>query len=391
MLRNLSTKRFRSRTDRPTLFFCPDDTDSVASILPIWRQVRLKIWLSHVPILTSTDDLVWSVIGSDFCSFKVKTTTQTFCREKHNVTGFCSRQSCPLANSRYATILANPEDGTLYLYMKEVERAHLPSKWWSRIKLSSNYTKALAQVDQHLQYWSKFMVHKNKQRLTRLTQIGIRTKKLAKEEERLGERLVPRLAPKVRRREAGRERKAESAAKVERAIERVLLDRLRSGAYGDRPLNVEPGIWQKVLSGLEREGLASQDHDADDGILEDDEEETEMERVGETGDVEYVSDVDSELDDLADFEEWLSGSDEEEEGSSEDSEDESGDSEEDEEDAEQKGNEVRKLALQTLKRKRSEKPAAPKKRKPASGGSKGPKVEIEYEMEREPRAQETIR
>lgn len=81
----------------------------------------------------------------------------------------------------------------------------------------------------------KFLLHKNKQRLTRLTQVNLRIKKLAKEEERLGERLVPRLAPKVRRREEGRERKALAAAKVERAIERVLIDRLRSGAYGDRP------------------------------------------------------------------------------------------------------------------------------------------------------------
>lgn len=242
------------------------------------------------------------------------------------------------------------------------------------------------------------MLHKNKQRLTRLTQIGIRTKKLAKEEERLGERLVPRLAPKVRRREAGRERKAEAAAKVERAIERVLLDRLRSGAYGDRPLNVEPGVWNKVLRGLEREGLATQDEDADDGILEEDEEaEHELEREGNTGEVEYVSDVDSEFDDLADFEEWLgddSGNEESDDASADDSDaqssaedanDTDGDG-----DAKEDGAEVRKLALQTLKRKRSEKPSGPKaKRKPASG-PKGPRVEIEYEMERAPPARETI-
>lgn len=78
-------------------------------------------------------------------------------------------------------------------------------------------------------------MHKNKQRLTRLTQVNLRIRRLAKEDERLGERLVPRLAPKVRRREEGRERKALAAAKVERAIERVLIERLRSGAYGDRP------------------------------------------------------------------------------------------------------------------------------------------------------------
>jgi protein MAK16 len=178
----------------------------------------------------ASDDLVWSVIGTDFCSFKLKTTKdQTFCRNEHNVSGFCSKQSCPLANSRYATIRSDPATGNLYLYIKAIERAHLPSKWWEKIKLPRNYAKALELVDSHLQYFPKFLLHKNKQRLTRLTQVNLRIKKLAKEEERLGEKLVPRLAPKVRRREEGRERKALAAAKVERSIERVLIDRLRSG------------------------------------------------------------------------------------------------------------------------------------------------------------------
>ena len=226
----------------------------------------------------ASDEIVWQIINQQFCSFKLKcvppslvafivvpianlTPTnrtpkqQNFCRNEYNVTGFCNRQSCPLANSRYATVRSNPETGTIYLYMKTIERQHMPSKLWEKIKLSQNYGKALEQIDSRLIYWPKFLIHKCKQRLTRLTQVAIRSRRLAREEERLGEKVVPKLAPKVRRREATRERKAEAAAKVERAIERELIERLRSGAYGERPLNVEVGVWKKVLKGLERGGV----------------------------------------------------------------------------------------------------------------------------------------
>lgn len=239
-----------------------------------------------------------------------------FCRNEYNVTGFCNRQSCPLANSRYATIRQHPTKQTLYLYIKTIERAHLPSKMWQRIKLSNNYTKALEQVDERLIYWPKFLIHKCKQRLTRLTQVQIRMRRIAAEEERIGEKLVPKMAPKIKRREETRERKAEAAAKLERTIERELVERLRQGAYGDQPLNVSEDIWKKVLNAMEREGDGKRDKDMDKGLTEDneeaewdsDEEEDDLEK-----EIEYVSDLDESEEELGDLEDWLESEDEDEE------------------------------------------------------------------------------
>ncbi|KAM0744566.1 hypothetical protein ACQRIT_001055 [Beauveria bassiana] len=293
----------------------------------------------------ASDEIVWQIINQQFCAFKLKTPKeQNFCRNEYNVTGLCNRQSCPLANSRYATVRQHPTKQTLYLYMKTVERAHLPSKMWERIKLSNNYSKALEQIDERLIYWPKFLTHKCKQRLTRLTQVQIRMRRIAAEEERLGEKLVPKLAPKIRHRERARERKAEAAAKLERTIERELLERLRQGAYGEQPLNVSEDIWKKVLNAMEREGNGVRDEDMDEGI-DSDEEELDSELEDGEKAVEYVSDLGESEEELNDLQDWLESDEEDEE--EEDDEDES-----DEDETEKKSNKRKRGRVIKMKNKR---------------------------------------
>lgn len=246
-----------------------------------------------------SDEIIWQVINQHFCAFKIKTEKQNFCRNEYNVSGLCNRQSCPLANGRYATVKS--VDGKLYLYMKTAERSHMPSRWWERIRLSKNYTRALAQIDDHLQYWQKFLIHKCKQRFTRLTQIAITERRMALNED---ERHYTSVKPKVKRREQSREKKALAAAKIEKAIEKELLERLKSGAYGDKPLNVDENIWKKILGNVDTQ---------DDTDKEEEEEEEDADLASEdeedVGNVEYVEDEEEDdMVDMEDLERWLGNS-----------------------------------------------------------------------------------
>ncbi|GAB2229075.1 hypothetical protein Droror1_Dr00023210 [Drosera rotundifolia] len=202
------------------------------------------------------DEVIWQIIRHHHCSYMAKIETGIFCRNKYNLTGVCNRSSCPLANSRYATIVDH--DGVFYLYVKTIERAHMPNKLWERIKLPRNYVKALELIDKELMYWPKFLVHKAKQRLTKMTQMRIRMRRLALKTREKTE-TMPR---KETKREARREQKAEKAALIEKNIEKELVERLKAGVYSDI-VNVPLKNYLNVLDVESTEQLEVEEEDED--------------------------------------------------------------------------------------------------------------------------------
>ncbi|GAX10560.1 protein MAK16 [Fistulifera solaris] len=303
------------------------------------------------------DEMIWQVINHQFCSYKTTigkalSDKTHFCRHPYSVTGLCNRTSCPLANSKYATI--REEEGKISLYIKTVERAHSPKNLWERITLSRNYSKALAQIDEHLAYFPKVLIHRNKQRLTKIHQYLIRMRKIELKARAGRKAKVVGIHRKIEQREERRERKALIAAKLEKSIEKELVQRLAKGAYGDI-YNFPEMSYNKALDHAEEE--------EEEEVEEETESESEEE---EDGLVEYVEDLESEEEEMEDDMEdmdymgdgkWGKGSD--------DDSDESNDSSSDSDD---------------------ENPKKPKK----ENRRRGPRVEIEFEEEREDEQQEMV-
>ncbi|EUT93052.1 hypothetical protein PFAG_00181 [Plasmodium falciparum Santa Lucia] len=175
----------------------------------------------------NNDSVTWEILGKGKCSFKKKVDTEIFCLNEYNVTGLCTKANCPLSNSVYSTIIL--DKGEIYLYMKSVERAHLPSALWSRVLLSLNKKEAFNVIYKELKFTQNIKhIKKCMKRYVRIKEILKRSRKLILQKQ---VKMMP-IKKKTERRDKTREKKALKAANLLNNVEKELLNRLNTGIYG---------------------------------------------------------------------------------------------------------------------------------------------------------------
>lgn len=208
-----------------------------------------------------------------------------------------------MANSNYATV--REIDGVCYLFKKTVERCHTPAKMWERIKLNSNFEKALEQIDKELEHWPAFLQAKCKLRLAKTLEYLRRMRKIAKDD--VNQPILTVRAKKVVKREAGREARAKKVAQLENVIERELVERLQKGVYGDI-YNLPQKVFDSVLQKHGQEEEMEEESEDEEEIeyveeeLEEEEEEEYEEELEEDEEHTFVEDFEaSDVEDLEDI------------------------------------------------------------------------------------------